>query len=84
MSWRSVSIIIGVCFIFGLLIAPTIRPAQACSCLTDGYWDLELESIDGDGDDSVEAAFWEGEAILSDTDLVFRESFDFLPLRRVQ
>ena len=29
MRWRSVSVIIGVCFILGLLIAPAIRPAQA-------------------------------------------------------
>lgn len=84
MSWRSASIIIGVCFIFGLLIAPTIRPAQACSCLTDGYWILELETIDGDGDRSVEEAFWEDEVRLSETDFVFRESFDYLPLQRVQ
>lgn len=85
MRWRSVSVIIGVCFILGLLIAPAIRPAQACSCVGEGYWILQLEAIDGDGDRSVEEEFWAAEAMLTGFDLNFRDDDGgFVSLRRIQ
>jgi hypothetical protein len=55
---------IAVCFGIGLALGQSIPEAQALSCATNEQVYLTLSSIDGDGDVSVEEAFWLGEAFM--------------------
>jgi hypothetical protein len=57
---------VGLCFGLGFGLAPTVRSAHACSCGDSASWELDLETITGDGDPSVEQTFWTAEASLGD------------------
>ncbi|MCA9718278.1 MAG: hypothetical protein H6713_26800 [Myxococcales bacterium] len=66
MTWKHTGVLVAICFVLGLGLTRTIRPARACSCTDEAFWKLELTSIDGDGDRVVEEAYWEQEMWLSE------------------
>lgn len=86
MSWRRASVTVVVCFVLGVLVAPTIQEARACSCQSFPFWKLTLESIDGEADAAAEEAYWESEMWLNDFGQTGSTEFNTRPgveLRRV-
>jgi hypothetical protein len=82
MSLPKAFLTIALCFGLGLGLAPTLRSAQACSCLDEDFWKLELEQISGDGELAVEQGFWTTDALLTEGDLLLKFG-DTLCLRRI-